>query len=77
MVTETVKLKVASERLMGKKGAIPPTAERIEKNKKQGEALRKKKKETNVDVECLWTSQFNATPVVYSDVNGEMTLESD
>lgn len=77
MVTETVKLNVALERLMSKKGAIPPTTERIEKSKKQGEALRKKKKEANADVECLWTSQFNATPVIYSDVNGEMTLESD
>lgn len=75
--TETVKLKVALERLMGKKGSIPPTQERLEKSKKQGEELRKRKKEADIDAECLWTVQFNATPVIYSDINGEMSLESD
>ncbi len=75
--TETIKLKKALDRLMGKKGSIPPTKERTEKSKKQGESLRKKKREIDPDVECLWTSQFNATPVVYAEKDGEIFLESD
>lgn len=77
MVTIETDLKKSLDRLMGKKGAIPPTKERIEKSKKQGEALRKKKKEIDPDIDCLWTSQFNATPVIYTEKDGEIILESD
>lgn len=75
--TESAKLKKALDRLMGKKGSISPTEKRVEKSKKRGEALRKRKKEIDPDIDCLWTSQFNATPVVYTEEDGEMILESD
>lgn len=77
MVNTETNLKKALDRLMGKKGSISPTKEKIEKSKKQGETLRKKKREIDPDVECLWTSQFNATPVVYTEEDGKIILESD